>query len=163
GVLYLAEGGALYAYHVAADSWGVLPLPPVGDVISLTAGESGVYALTGVHKWENYVYLLDGEPDEWSAQFRATDFDLDVDKGPATLTLHATAERGTVIGVTLTEELSGRTLSLGEVTGTGGAIRFRTRIRGGAGHSYRICVRVKGQAVIRGISLTARKGVSDRG
>lgn len=162
GVLYVADD-KLYAYHVAEGTWSILTLPDKGSIVSLAAGENGLYALTRAHIWEHYIYLLDGAPVEWEAELSPVDFGLDTDKGPATLTLHANTAQGAKITVTLTETLTGKTVPLGTVTGVGGNLRFRTLIRGGAGHGYSIRITVSGTATIRGVSLTARNGVRDGG
>lgn len=162
GILYVAEGGRLYLYHLNSESWSVLPLPK-GKLLSLTSGEKGLYALVRKENSENTVYLLDGEADEWSFTLQGTDLSADTDKGPAALTLQADAVKDAVISVGLTEESGGKTLSLGQVTAHGGPLRFRRLIRGCAGQSFAITVKVKGQAVIRSLSLTARSGVKDDG
>jgi len=162
GTLYVAEGDSLYLYHLKSESWSILPLPE-GKLLSLTSGEKGLYALVRKADSENSLYLLAGEVKEWSFTLHGTDLSADTDKGPATLTLQADADRDAVISVELTEESEGKTLSLGQMTAEGGRMRYRKLIRGGAGQSFAITVRVKGQAVIRSLSISARSGVKDDG
>lgn len=163
GVFYMAEGDTLYAYHRKTDAWSALPMPPEGRIISLLATDSGIYALMQAQMWENYLYRLSGEAGEWEFELSPTDFSIDTDKGPATLTLHARAAQDSTVSVSLRENHSGRVIALGSKAGNGGEIRFRTHIRGGAGHSYSVLVSVTGEAVIRGVSITARSGVKDDG
>lgn len=78
--LYVYEKGKIYVYNTVNGTWSSISVPETGEVVNFAELNGVLYVLTHKNQSENYIYALDGEPNEWYVECSAKTFGVYSDK-----------------------------------------------------------------------------------